>query len=1022
MDPALVEGPGPQGLRIAVEGCGHGTLDAIYASVQKAAEVRGWDGVDLLIIGGDFQAVRNASDLTVMSCPVKYREIGDFYKYYSGVKTAPYPTVFVGGNHEASSHLWELFYGGWVAPNIYYMGAANVVRLGGVRIAGMSGIWKGYNFNKHHHERLPYNQDDIKSIYHVREIDTRKLLQLRSQIDIGISHDWPRAIEKHGNSKALFSMKSDFEQESKDGTLGNQAAAYVMDRLRPPYWFAAHMHCKFSATKTYEDVAAKNDSTLVPAPVRSNAMSSEIKETSKSLVTNSIAHNTDEIDLDMDDDEVPAPQPSTVNRNKSISKEDEIDLDNDESLPAIPPKPSSVPSDLRAQLPAAFARPSAPSERQHGQLAPPEVTNKTVRFLALDKCLPGRKFLQLLEVHPYGAGNNTPAQSEPRAKVNFEYDPEWLAITRVFAPDFVFGDKSAALSRDLGEAHYLPMIEKEWEWVDENIVKKGKLGIPENFTITAPIFEAGMPEIINEGPVEYNNPQMQQFCELVGIGNKFFATDEEREVRMKKGPAPEEERRNGGFGRGGGRGGGRDRGRRGRGGGRGRGRGRAGLPAQLKVEKQVILSEDRILYTIIIAAMKFGRNLPRNQVPEWSSSYINYKGLKKLIKAAVALEKTGKDADLAEFLFSLDRNLEDVDDFYNKKFADASRRLKLLQDRYTASKQGLEDLDQNEHDELMAALLELRGQLRKLQWFGEVNRRGFMKITKKLDKKVMNVCAQHRYLASKVDPRPFATNSALSLAMKDINDWLEIMGEIKTKHDTISVPPTHSVKQVSSRSLFNLPNGVLDTVDQAIRNNDVPILKETLAEANLEDDDSGMQKLLVNLLQRCISCKSKKCIGFLLKRIKSLDEPDDLNHRNCLHRLVISIGRAKSEAPIGEDRSIETQRMRFLTPAASPLAGPDSGRFKESTLLGLDDESVNLLAYVLDSLEPHQRTALKSKDAYGRFPLHYAAQFGFVVVCELVMKHMQVWSQFNVEHGIDAPEWQDDEGLAPLHLSRTGKG
>lgn len=30
--------------------------------------------------------------------------------------------------------------------------------------------------------------------------------------------------------------------------------------------------------------------------------------------------------------------------------------------------------------------------------------------------------------------------------------------------------------------------------------------------------------------------------------------------------------------------------------------------------------------------MKFGSNLPRNQVPEWAAHYINYKGLKKLIK------------------------------------------------------------------------------------------------------------------------------------------------------------------------------------------------------------------------------------------------------------------------------------------------------------------------------------------------------------------------------------------------------
>lgn len=44
-----------KGLRIAVEGCGHGTLHSIYASIQKTCEIQGWDGVDLLIIGGDFQ-------------------------------------------------------------------------------------------------------------------------------------------------------------------------------------------------------------------------------------------------------------------------------------------------------------------------------------------------------------------------------------------------------------------------------------------------------------------------------------------------------------------------------------------------------------------------------------------------------------------------------------------------------------------------------------------------------------------------------------------------------------------------------------------------------------------------------------------------------------------------------------------------------------------------------------------------------------------------------------------------------
>lgn len=45
--------------------------------------------------------------------------------------------------------------------------------------------------------------------------------------------------------------------------------------------------------------------------------------------------------------------------------------------------------------------------------------------------------------------------------------------------------------------------------------------------------------------------------------------------------------------------------------------------------------------------MKFGRNLPRNQVPEWASSYIKYKKLKKLIKSAAEDVKNGRGVDTA---------------------------------------------------------------------------------------------------------------------------------------------------------------------------------------------------------------------------------------------------------------------------------------------------------------------------------------------------------------------------------------
>ncbi|EFW99563.1 glycerophosphodiester phosphodiesterase gde1 [Grosmannia clavigera kw1407] len=435
--------------------------------------------------------------------------------------------------------------------------------------------------------------------------------------------------------------------------------------------------------------------------------------------------------------------------------------------------------------------------------------------------------------------------------------------------------------------------------------------------------------------------------------------------------------------------------------------------------------------------MKFGRNLPRNQVPEWASSYINYKGLKKLVKVASQTAERGETADLAEFFFALDRNLEDVDSFYNKKFADTSRRLRLLQDRYGTSPEVVAHLDQDEIEELMGALLELRSQLRNLQWFGEINRRGFVKITKKLDKKVPNTSTQHRYIATKVDPCPFARDTAISRVMSEVNRWLLALGDVNQIDDTRSERSTHSLGRVTTKAMLNLSNALLDKIDQAIRSNDLGSLEAGLREGHVdlsgEDQTSPLtQGLLLNLLQRAISARSRDTIRFLLGHLHSLDEPDDINQRNCIHRLVIHIGRSKSTPPIAHQqeavsnptpfqlRHTNHYATQYLTPAASPLPVPRASHTIESQLLEASDPRVQYLVFLLDSLSREQQPALQARDLFGRMPLHYAAQFGFVVVCEAVISRMQAWGQFNVENGIDAPEWQDNEGYAPIHLSVIG--
>ena len=333
------------------------------------------------------------------------------------------------------------------------------------------------------------------------------------------------------------------------------------------------------------------------------------------------------------------------------------------------------------------------------------------------------------------------------------------------------------------------------------------------------------------------------------------------------------------------------------------------------------------------------------------------------------------------------------------------------------------DLDQDEIEELMGALLELRGQLRNLQWFGEINRRGFVKITKKLDKKVPDTATQHRYIATKVDPRPFAGDATLARLLSEVNKWLQVLGDADPVDDSKSDRSARSLGRASAKAMLNLPAAALDRLDRSIREDDVGRLEEGLGAAGVDLGDSATHGLLLNLLQRSISARSRASIAFLLRHLKALDEPDDINGRNCVHRLVIHIGRTKSAAdqePPGGFPNRPPYASQYLTPAAAPLSAPRSSNLRESRLPDGADEAVRILTYLLDRLREDQRPALAGRDAFGRLPLHYAAQFGFAVVCQVLTAKMREWGQLNVDDGIDAPEWQDKEGLAPLHLSVGG--
>lgn len=394
-------------MKIAVEGCCHGELDKIYETIAYLEKKEGVK-VDLLLCCGDFQAVRNEGDMKCMAVPAKYRTMQTFYKYYSGEKKAPVLTIFIGGNHEASNHLQELPYGGWVAPNIYYLGYAGVIRYKGIRIGGLSGIFKSRDYRRGHHEFPPYNPDTLRSVYHIRNVEVFKLKQIQMPIDIFMSHDWPRGIYYYGSTEELLRKKKFLRHEVESNMLGSPAAEELLAHLQPSYWFSAHLHVKFAAVMQH------------------------------------------------------------------------------------PPKGNAAP--------------------------------RVTKFLSLDKCLPYREFLQIVDV-PERLGSSE----------GLEYDPEWLAILKATnrLQRITPHPWNPPENNGLHERWDFSASEADMMQVMEEL--SGELAIPDNFSRTVPPYDPNKPQH-HATPSCNTNPQTTELCATLGLTDIYsLALQGGNESRMVQG-------------------------------------------------------------------------------------------------------------------------------------------------------------------------------------------------------------------------------------------------------------------------------------------------------------------------------------------------------------------------------------------------------------------------------------------------------------------------------------------------------
>lgn len=139
------------------------------------------------------------------------------------------------------------------------MGYAGVVNYKGLRIGGVSGIFKKQDYFRGHYESPPYDPNSLRSVYHYREQVIFRLQQLdEHQIDIMMSHDWPTDVHEYGNAVELIEFKPHFRDQIRDNVLGSPPLYELLKKLKPRYWFSAHLHCKFAAVIPHDDETETN--------------------------------------------------------------------------------------------------------------------------------------------------------------------------------------------------------------------------------------------------------------------------------------------------------------------------------------------------------------------------------------------------------------------------------------------------------------------------------------------------------------------------------------------------------------------------------------------------------------------------------------------------------------------------------------------------------------------------------------------------------------------------------------------
>ncbi|KAI9142486.1 Glycerophosphoryl diester phosphodiesterase family-domain-containing protein [Paraphysoderma sedebokerense] len=461
--------------------------------------------------------------------------------------------------------------------------------------------------------------------------------------------------------------------------------------------------------------------------------------------------------------------------------------------------------------------------------------------------------------------------------------------------------------------------------------------------------------------------------------------------------------------------------------------------------------------------MKFGKTLARTLIQEWARYYISYKALKQHIKDAVkagrAASKSFADITLAnnnvheaitEFNYTLDRELEKVNNFFLYKKSEIERRIRILDEKYKLTiaapnsvessvtsqpnfsrhAQLAQNIDVETEIALLSHALETKDHILKVMRYTELNRKGFRKILKKFDKK-LQTSTQTAVYASKIQPLPFSSDTYFSDCLTQIESLIQQLYDRITSSSagSRSIPPNSPTKSTSSESEDE------HTIMKRILREDDAVQFQSFVSSihrHCEVSDINTKRIHLYLLSYALHYKALKCVTHLIQTYQPpMIHSEDINQRSLFHRLVsaggklppprrrlttLFIGSANSSTdslmhsftsalsfkkPSEPDisalntasnatKNIENEQLSLL-PKTEPLLSPTSvdlpsPQYSSEPASTDDATTLNHLIDTLYLYNPNQLIYLYTSDIQGRKPLHYAALGGHTKLAECLIR------------------------------------